>query len=198
MPPLELPLGLGTSRLDDPAECRATGRRPGGGVPPRRHRTDVRQRDRRRRGDSHGRRGPRRRGRGHEDPPDNLAPADVRETARKSLDRLGLDRVDLLYVHWPTGAYDPDATLPAFDALREAGLTDHVGVSNFTPDLLREAAEILDAPIAAHQVECHPGSNSRSSAGSQPSSITNSSVGLLAAGPRGPVRRRRVQARRRA
>jgi len=24
MPPLELPLGLGTSRLDDPAECRAT------------------------------------------------------------------------------------------------------------------------------------------------------------------------------
>ncbi|MDI2604409.1 aldo/keto reductase, partial [Listeria monocytogenes] len=35
-------------------------------------------------------------------------------------------------------------------------MTDHVGVSNFTPDLLREADEILDAPIAAHQVECHP------------------------------------------
>jgi len=177
MPPLELPLGLGTSRLDDPAECRATvaaaleaGYRHvdtaqmydnetavGEGIAT----ADVDRDDVVVATKIH---------------PDNLAPADVRETARKSLDRLGLDRVDLLYVHWPTGAYDPDATLPAFDALREAGLTDHVGVSNFTPDLLREAAEILDAPIAAHQVECHPGSNSRSSAGSQPSSITNSSV----------------------
>jgi 2,5-diketo-D-gluconate reductase B len=88
--------------------------------------------------------------------PDNLAPDDVRETARESLDRLGLDRVDLLYVHWPIRTYDAAETLPVFDELRDAGLTDHVGVSNFTPELLREAREILDAPIAAHQVECHP------------------------------------------
>ncbi|WP_434522354.1 aldo/keto reductase [Halorubrum sp. AS12] len=88
--------------------------------------------------------------------PENLAPDDVRETARASLGRLGLDRVDLLYIHWPIRTYDPEATLPAFDDLRDAGVTDHVGVSNFTPDLLREADEILDAPIAAHQVECHP------------------------------------------
>ncbi len=87
---------------------------------------------------------------------ENLAPEDVRTTARESLDRLGLDRVDLLYVHWPMGAYDPERTLPVFDELQEAGVTDHVGVSNFTPALLREAREILDAPIAAHQVECHP------------------------------------------
>jgi len=88
--------------------------------------------------------------------PDNLAPADARRTARESLDRLGLDRVDLLYVHWPMRAYDPEATLPAFDDLRAAGLTREVGVSNFTPALLAEAREILDSPIAAHQVECHP------------------------------------------
>ncbi|MWV64417.1 aldo/keto reductase [Halorubrum sp. JWXQ-INN 858] len=87
---------------------------------------------------------------------DHLAPDDVRETARESLDRLGLDRVDLLYVHWPMGAYDPETTLPAFDDLREAGVTDHVGVSNFTPELLREAQGVLESPIAAHQVECHP------------------------------------------
>jgi 2,5-diketo-D-gluconate reductase B len=88
--------------------------------------------------------------------PDNLAPDDVVASTRESLDRLGVDAVDLLYVHWPTGAYDPEATLPAFDEVRETGLTEHVGVSNFTPDLLAEAREILDAPIAAHQVECHP------------------------------------------
>ena len=88
--------------------------------------------------------------------PDDLAPGDVRTTARASLDRLGLDTVDMLYVHWPTAAYDAAATLPAFDALHEEGLADHVCVSNFTPALLDEARELLDADIAAHQVECHP------------------------------------------
>ncbi len=88
--------------------------------------------------------------------PSNLAPGDVRETAAESLDRLGVDYVDLLYVHWPMGAYDAEETLPIFDELREAGKTRHVGVSNFTTDLLAEADEILDSPIVANQVEMHP------------------------------------------
>jgi 2,5-diketo-D-gluconate reductase B len=157
MPPLELPLGLGTSGLDDDDECTATvtaaleaGYRHvdtaqmyaneaavGEGIAA----ADVDRDDVVVATKVH---------------PENLAPEDVRETARESLDRLGLGRVDLLYVHWPTRAYDAEATLPVFDDLRDAGLTDHVGVSNFTPELLREARETLDAPVAAHQVECHP------------------------------------------
>jgi 2,5-diketo-D-gluconate reductase B len=88
--------------------------------------------------------------------PSNLAPEDVRETTGESLERLGVSQVDLLYVHWPTGAYDPDETLPVFDELREAGKTRDVAVSNFTVELLAEAREILEAPIAANQVEMHP------------------------------------------
>ncbi|NHN60494.1 MULTISPECIES: aldo/keto reductase [Halorussus] len=88
--------------------------------------------------------------------PSNLAPDDVRETTDRSLERLGADAVDLLYVHWPTHAYDAEATLPVFDELREAGKTRHVAVSNFTTDLLEEAREILDAPVVANQVEMHP------------------------------------------
>ena len=88
--------------------------------------------------------------------PSNLAPDDVRETVDESLDRLGVDAVDLLYVHWPTGAYDAEATLPAFDEARDAGKTRHVAVSNFTVDLLDEAEGILDSPIVANQVEMHP------------------------------------------
>jgi len=87
---------------------------------------------------------------------DSLAGEDVRESAEASLDRLGLDSVDLLYVHRPRGAYDPETTLPAMDDLVADGLTEHVGVSNFLPDQLDRAREILDAPIAANQVELHP------------------------------------------
>ncbi|WP_267639756.1 aldo/keto reductase [Haloarchaeobius amylolyticus] len=86
----------------------------------------------------------------------NLAPEDVRESTAASLDRLGVDSVDLLYVHRPIEAYDPATTLPAFDDLVEDGLTKHVGVSNFTKAELATAREHLDAPIFAHQIEYHP------------------------------------------
>ncbi|WP_075937155.1 aldo/keto reductase [Halosegnis longus] len=88
--------------------------------------------------------------------PSNLGYEDVHESVAASLDRLGLDTIDLLYVHWPTQAYDPEATLRAFDELYEAGTIDHVGVSNFTAPLVEEARDILAAPIVANQIEVHP------------------------------------------
>jgi len=86
----------------------------------------------------------------------NLDYDDVLETTEKSLDRLGLDTVDLLYVHWPARTYDPEDTLPAFDELHDQGKIEHFGVSNFEPDHVETAREHLDAPIFANQVECHP------------------------------------------
>lgn len=86
----------------------------------------------------------------------NLAPDDVRRTAAESRERLGVDYLDLLYVHWPIDAYDPDGTLGALDDLHADGTVRNVGLSNFTPDLLEEAMETLDAPVFAHQVEMHP------------------------------------------
>ncbi|MFW5948506.1 MAG: aldo/keto reductase, partial [Halolamina sp.] len=88
--------------------------------------------------------------------PDNLGYADAKRTSYESLDRLGVDELDLLYVHWPTSAYDPEKSLRALQELHDEGVTRNVAVSNFTPALLDEASEILDADIAAHQVECHP------------------------------------------
>jgi len=87
---------------------------------------------------------------------DNLAHDDVLATTEASLDRLGVDYVDLLYVHWPARAYDPEGTLAAFDELAEDGTIRHVGVSNFEPENLERATEILDADVFANQVECHP------------------------------------------
>jgi diketogulonate reductase-like aldo/keto reductase len=87
---------------------------------------------------------------------ENLGYDDVIETTEASMERLGVDRLDLLYVHWPLNTYDPAETLPALDELRDRGLIDHVGLSNFLPRQLEEARDRLESPIFAHQVECHP------------------------------------------
>ena len=86
----------------------------------------------------------------------NLAAEDVHATTEQSLDDLGVDAVDLLYVHWPAGEYDAEATLGTFDELYEQGKIHNVGVSNFEPHHVEEAMEILDAPLFANQVELHP------------------------------------------
>ncbi|GAB3673892.1 aldo/keto reductase [Halopiger thermotolerans] len=86
----------------------------------------------------------------------NLTGDDVLETTRESLDRLGVDYVDLLYVHWPAETYDAEETLSAFSELYDEGLIEHVGVSNFQPEQLEVAVDVCDAPILANQVECHP------------------------------------------
>jgi 2,5-diketo-D-gluconate reductase B len=86
----------------------------------------------------------------------NLSYDDVHRSFEASLEKLGVDRVDLLYVHWPARTYDPGSTLRAFDELSDEGLIRHVGVSNFTPDLVEEARNHLDAPVFANQVEIHP------------------------------------------
>ena len=87
---------------------------------------------------------------------DNLAYDDVLKTAEASLDRLGVDRVDLLYVHWPSRTYEAEDTLAAFNELYDQGKIDRIGVSNFEPEQLAEAIELSDAPIFANQVEIHP------------------------------------------
>lgn len=88
--------------------------------------------------------------------PENLAYDHVVESTEESLEKLGLDRIDLLYVHWPTGEYDPVDTMDAFEELREEEKIHRIGVSNFEPDQLEDAMESSDAPIFANQIEMHP------------------------------------------
>jgi diketogulonate reductase-like aldo/keto reductase len=87
---------------------------------------------------------------------DRLGHDDFLASARERVDRLGVDALDLLYVHWPLDTYDPAETLPALVEARERGLARNVGVSNFTPVQLDEAIDRLGEPPAAHQIELHP------------------------------------------
>lgn len=83
-------------------------------------------------------------------------PEDTGEAIDGCLDRLGVEYVDLLYVHWPTGIYDHETILPHYQDAFDEGKTRYIGLSNFTPTLLEEATEFLDAPVLACQVERHP------------------------------------------
>jgi diketogulonate reductase-like aldo/keto reductase len=86
----------------------------------------------------------------------DLRADDLRRSAETSLDRLGLDHVDLLLIHWPSRSVPLAETIGALDKAREDGLTRHIGVSNFPTALLAQAIELSLAPIAANQVEYHP------------------------------------------
>jgi len=87
---------------------------------------------------------------------ENLAYEDLVDTAGESRETLGVDAIDLLYVHVPYDTYDPEETTAALDHLVDTGVVDRIGLSNFTPELARQAIDHLDTPVFAHQVECHP------------------------------------------
>ena len=91
----------------------------------------------------------------------NLAYEDVLETAERSLERIGLDTVDLLYIHWPavsgeSDRYDPEETIPAFNKLFDGGAFRRFGVANFSVELIEEITDLVDVPVFANQVEMHP------------------------------------------
>ncbi len=87
---------------------------------------------------------------------DNLSSNDVISSTEDSLDKLRTDYVDLLYVHWPGGDYNPEETLSSFKELADQNKIKHIGVSNFSIEMIEEAQEATDGSVFANQVEMHP------------------------------------------
>jgi 2,5-diketo-D-gluconate reductase B len=77
----------------------------------------------------------------------------VRKT-RESLEKLRTEYVDLLLMHWPGDGVPLGETLGAMRELQEVGSVLHIGVSNFSPSLVEEAAE--HAEVFCNQVQYHP------------------------------------------
>jgi 2,5-diketo-D-gluconate reductase B len=76
-------------------------------------------------------------------------------SADESLRKLKTDYVDLLLLHWPSDEVELEETLDALQQVQHDGKTRHIGVSNFTPSLLRRALEIAPG-LVNNQVEYHP------------------------------------------
>jgi 2,5-diketo-D-gluconate reductase A len=81
----------------------------------------------------------------------------AREACERSLERLGLEAVDLYLIHWPVPAEDRYVeTWETFIDLREAGLVRSIGVSNFDAGHLDRIVDETGVTPAVNQVELHP------------------------------------------
>jgi diketogulonate reductase-like aldo/keto reductase len=74
--------------------------------------------------------------------------------AERSLQRLGVDHVDLYIIHWPKGG--PTWAWPGMEQARELGFARSIGVSNFGVDDLRELLTTAAVPPVVDQVQFSP------------------------------------------
>ena len=90
--------------------------------------------------------------------PDDMKfePEKLVAAAKRSLENLDTDYVDLLLLHWPDDRVPLSETIPALCALQKQGLTRNIGVSNFNIANIIEAKKHADVPIVVNQVEFHP------------------------------------------
>ena len=69
-------------------------------------------------------------------------PEQVKEAARKSLDRLQRDVIDVYQLHWPDSSIPVEDTWGAMAELVEDGLVRYIGVSNFDRELIERCEKI--------------------------------------------------------
>lgn len=75
----------------------------------------------------------------------------------ESLERLGMDYVDLYLIHWPTPKYDQYVdTYKALEKLYKDGRVKSIGVCNFEVEHLERLLNECEIKPVLNQVECHP------------------------------------------
>ena len=78
----------------------------------------------------------------------------TRESVLRSLDALGIERLDLCLLHQPFG--DVYSAWRELEELKSEGLIRAIGVSNFFPERLVDIALYSSTVPAVNQIECHP------------------------------------------
>ena len=70
-----------------------------------------------------------------------------------SLDRLGIEQLDILLLHRPDPLMHPEEVAKAFDELQTQGKVRYFGVSNFNPGQMTLLQNSLDIPLVVNQIE---------------------------------------------
>ena len=84
----------------------------------------------------------------------NPAQKDAEAAAQRSLERLGVDQVDLYIIHSPRGG--PTWAWPGMERARARGYAKTIGVSNFSVAELDELVAIAEHPPVVNQVQFSP------------------------------------------
>jgi diketogulonate reductase-like aldo/keto reductase len=74
--------------------------------------------------------------------------------AQRSLQRLGVDRLDLYIVHWPKGG--PTWAWPGMEEAQRRGHARSIGVSNFSIEELDQVMAVASVPPVVNQVQFSP------------------------------------------
>ena len=82
------------------------------------------------------------------------AQEDPEAEAQRSLERLGVDQVDLYIIHWPQGG--PTWAWPGMERAQQAGHARSIGVSNFNVGELDELLSIAEARPVVNQIQFSP------------------------------------------
>jgi predicted oxidoreductase len=77
----------------------------------------------------------------------------IEDSVHGSLERLGVDHLDLLMIHRPDYLGAPEEIAATFSKLHAAGKVRWFGASNFKPSQLAALQSACDFPLVAHQVE---------------------------------------------
>ena len=87
--------------------------------------------------------------------PGNLGAARFAASVARSLEQLG-SVPDLLLIHWPPAEAEFDAALDRLMDEKQKGNARAIGVSNFSPAMMRRAQAHCGGAIINNQVEFHP------------------------------------------
>ncbi|WP_288949702.1 aldo/keto reductase [uncultured Paracoccus sp.] len=87
---------------------------------------------------------------------DNYSADRFAASVDESLDKLGVDQVDLLLAHWPGNTVPVAQQIEWLNEVQAAGKTRFIGVSNYNRSQLREAISVSEAPVVTNQIEIHP------------------------------------------
>lgn len=86
----------------------------------------------------------------------DLARDDFRRSVEASLERLKLEYVDLLLIHWPNPEIPLAESVAALNEAQQRGLTRHIGIANFPVRLIEQAVALSHTRLVANQCEYHP------------------------------------------
>src|SRR5437870_3537622 len=83
----------------------------------------------------------------------DFSAAHIISSCEQSLQRLGVEIIDVYMLHRPDFLADPQEVADAFSKLRTAGKVRYFGVSNFRPTLVTAIQVACPMPLVVHQVE---------------------------------------------